>query len=86
MVWRIAVLLALLGVSALFGVWWQRRQGVVRTAAPDAGGDGVDWASRGSSWASTARSCSSPASSARRAAHGPCPGRRRRRPHGRDTS
>ncbi|MFD6164936.1 thioredoxin family protein [Oerskovia sp. NPDC060287] len=46
MVWRIVILLALLGASVLLGVWWQRRQGVVRLrdAQPAAA---VDWSSRG---------------------------------------
>jgi thiol-disulfide isomerase/thioredoxin len=46
MVWRIVVLLVLLAASVAFGVWWQRRQGVVRAGhrAPE---EAFDWAAQG---------------------------------------
>lgn len=47
MVWRIVVLVALLGASVLLGVWWQRRQGVVRAARPASEGAAVDWPALG---------------------------------------
>ncbi|RXR27188.1 thioredoxin [Oerskovia turbata] len=47
MVWRIVVLVVVLAASVLLGLWWQRRQGVVR-AARHAHEDGaVDWAALG---------------------------------------
>jgi thiol-disulfide isomerase/thioredoxin len=46
MVWRIVVLVVLLAVSVLLGVWWQRRQGVVREAR-HASAEALDWAARG---------------------------------------
>ena len=47
MVWRIVVLVVLLAVSVAFGVWWQRRQGVVRAGRPAADEAVVDWSARG---------------------------------------
>ncbi|MHA7133650.1 thioredoxin family protein [Oerskovia turbata] len=46
MVWRIVVLVVLLAGSVLLGLWWQRRQGVVREGrrAPE---EALDWAARG---------------------------------------
>jgi thiol-disulfide isomerase/thioredoxin len=46
MVWRIVVLVVLLAASVLLGLWWQRRQGVVREGrrAPE---EALDWAARG---------------------------------------
>ncbi|MFF2623508.1 thioredoxin family protein [Oerskovia jenensis] len=47
MVWRIVVLVVLLAASVALGVWWQRRQGVVRAGRPPAEDAAVDWAARG---------------------------------------
>lgn len=47
MVLRIVVLVVLLAASVALGVWWQRRQGVVRAGRAAAEDAGVDWAARG---------------------------------------
>ncbi|WP_265522920.1 thioredoxin family protein [Oerskovia flava] len=49
MIERVVVLLAVLAVSAVLGLWWQRRQGAVRTRHHHnpADDDGFDWLAHG---------------------------------------